>query len=172
VTGRGPREYWPVPPPVATPWPQTFLWRWRYEIGGAGLLGVLGWRSASSPALLLVAGVVLVIALAVPPVRRILVAQFWVVVVQHRLRSGFARAWVHDRRGRLPALLWTRRTRHGQRIVVWCPAGVTVRNLEDAAEVLQGACWASGLTVEPGGRYRHLAIVEVVRRDPREARLR
>jgi hypothetical protein len=148
------------------------VWRWRYELGAAAVLGVLAWRSARDPALWLVAWVVLMVAVAVPPVRRVLVAQFWVVVVQHRIRSGFARAWVHDRRGRLPALLWTRRTRLGERIVLWCPAGVTVRHLDDAAEVLQGACWAAGLTVEPSGRYRHLAIVDVVRRDRTEARVR
>lgn len=162
----GPREYWPLPPRVAWPWPPTLVWRWRYELAAVAFGGYLARRAAQTPTYLLYLlpiAVALGIALAIPATRAILRQRWWCVLTQHRLRTGLARGWVHDRRGRLPALLWTRSTLDGECVLLWCPAGITAHHLIGAADVLQGACWARDLQIEPVGGYRHLVAVHVIR---------
>jgi hypothetical protein len=76
---------------------------------------------------------------------------------------------VQTRRGRLPIILYTVPTDSGERVCVWCRAGITAADLIAARHVLAGACWATEVRVIPSPRYAHLVILEVIR-NPYEER--
>jgi len=164
---RRPREFWPTPPRVAKPWPTTVLWRWRYELIVAVVLFLIGNLGTRSLGWMWTLGVLMLLVLTVCAMRRVrrsAAARIWCVATQHRLRTGLARAWVHDRRGRLPAVVWTSLTAHGEQILLWCPAGVTGQQVDDAAEVIRSACLAADVEVRAHLRYPQLVFVHVVRR--------
>jgi hypothetical protein len=100
----------------------------------------------------------------VRPLRRAFIRRCLCVVSQHRLRTGLAHAWVHNRRGRLPAILWTRPTPDGEAVLIWCPAGVSERQVRAATDVLCAACWAQSVWVSADPVRSHLVTVHVVRR--------
>jgi len=162
-----PPQYSPLPERVRRPLLTTVLWRWRYEVLlflGISICGWYGYRTGTGVLMLLGAAVVGVSVAAIPPLRRAVSAPVLCVVTAHRVRTGLAQAWVHNRSGRLPALLWTRPTPYGEAVMLWCPAGVCERHVEAAAAILRSACWARHITVTANARHRQLVTVHVVRR--------
>ncbi|TQS40161.1 hypothetical protein [Cryptosporangium phraense] len=160
-------EFGPLPPSVATPLPTTVIWRWRYELGLLASTSWGGWtlihNLGGGYAALLVGASVLITA-AIRPTRRAVRRRLYWLATPHRIRLGMAQAWVHNRRGRLPTLLRTRMTGHGEEVLVWCPAGVSVEHLVAATDVLRSACWARDVRVTGNSRHSHLVTIEVVRR--------
>lgn len=152
--------------PPARPNPLGLAWRWRYEmVLLAGLpLGVVALIGAIGPnwAMLIVTVVTTVLA-GWSGARRRLTARAWCVVTQHRLRAGCAQAWIHNRRGRLPAVLWCAPKSYGEQVLVWCPAGVTVEDFVQARHVLASACYASNIEVVAHPKYPHLVTLGVIR---------
>jgi hypothetical protein len=154
---------------VARPSLPGWLWHWRYELAlatglpaAAAAIGVtLGpaWLAAVA----VTAAALLIAALAWPPARRRLIARAWCVITPHRVRTGCAHAWVQTRDGRLPVILHTTPAGFGERVLLWCRAGITAGDLEGARDILQAACWASDVRVVPNERRRHLVLLEVVR---------
>jgi hypothetical protein len=150
---------------VATPWPTTVLWRWRYELGAVGALGAvvvalvngLFWIGALAVA-------VTALAAALPGIRRRAVARAWCVISEHRVRSGCAQARIHSRQGRLPAVLVTRARPYGEDVLLWCPAGTSAGDFQSARELLTAACWAVDVRTRRHPRRAQLVTVEVVRR--------
>ncbi len=142
-------------------------WRWRYEIAlvVGGPLLVYGLVAALGPdwtqVVLLVNTTMLVMW---PPARRRVVAQFWCMLTQHRLRTGFARTWLHTRDGRLPVILWCTPTEHGEKVTLWCPAGLTVADVTAHAEQLAAACYAIRIEAQVHPTHSHLIYLKVVRR--------
>jgi hypothetical protein len=156
---------------VARPGIHEITWNWRYEIllttGSAGTAVVIGYALGigwligfAVAALALLAG-----ALLWRRTRRWLIAWGWRVVTPHRVRTGCEHAWVQSRHGRLPVVLRCRPTGFGERLLVWCRAGIVASDLETASDVIAAACWAKDVRVIPLDRYRHLLILEVIRRD-------
>jgi hypothetical protein len=101
-------------------------WRWRTELLTlGGLLAVLAWLSGQIT--IRWASVVLAAALGImftaPVSRRFVVRRFWCVLARHRFQRLSWEARLHTRAGRLPMVLWTRPTRVGERLTVWCRAG-------------------------------------------------
>ncbi len=148
------------------------LWHWRYELGliAGVLLAVvatgyalgLDWLIAVAAA----TTAVLAVAMAWPPSRQRIIATAWCVITPHRVRTGCTHAWIQTRDGRLPTVLYTTPAASGERIWLWCRAGITSRDLEAATEVLRAAGWASDVRVVVNDRRSHIVLLEVIRRHP------
>jgi len=157
---------------VARPGLIARLWHWRYELGLiAGVLlaavsvGVIlgpGWLIAMAAAMV----ATLAAALAWAPARRRLIARAWCVITPHRVRTGCTHAWIQTRDGRLPAVLYTAPADFGERVWLWCRAGITAGDLEAARDILRSACWASDVRVIVNDRRSHIVVLEVIRRLP------
>jgi hypothetical protein len=148
------------------------MWHWRYELGLAAgvLLGAIvigatvgpGWLIAATAA----AMAVLAAGLLWPRSRRRLIARAWCVITPHRVRTGCERAWIQTRDGRLPVVLYTVPVDSGERVWLWCRAGITVGDLKAARDILRAACWASDVRVVVNDRRSHIVVLEVIRRLP------
>jgi hypothetical protein len=144
----------------------VLLWRWRWELMlGAGLpaamaiIGIqLGW--AWPLAVLGVAGGTFTTS---PAARRWLAAHARCIITAHRIRTGCAQAWIQTRYGKLPIILLTTPQPDGERVYIWCPAGVSVEDFEGARDLLRSACWASDVNVMASNRYSHIVVLEVIR---------
>ncbi len=157
---------------VARPGLIARLWHWRYETGliaGLLLAGIsigttlgLGWLIATAAATM----AVLAAALAWPPSRQRIIARAWCVITPHRLRAGCTHAWIQTRDGRLPVVLYTIPADFGERVWLWCRAGITAGDLAAAREILRAACWASDVRVVVNDRRSHIVVLEVIRRFP------
>ncbi|MGI5163443.1 hypothetical protein ACQEU3_03715 [Spirillospora sp. CA-253888] len=148
----------------ARPMPWTVVWRWRYELLLAvAVAGIVTVVAAGYWGVALAAAVLPLLALR-PGVRAWTLAWCRVVVTQHRVRTACAQTGVHTLRGRLPALVWTRRTPFGERVLLWCPAGVSVHDFAAVREEFAAACWAAEVRAEADRAHRQLVRLEVVRR--------
>jgi hypothetical protein len=155
--------------PRSRPSLPVVAWRWRYEtvlvVATAGavtaLVHSLGveWGVIASSALAGVFG---------PPWPEPLAGWAWCVITPHRLRAGFRQARVCTTRGKLPAIVRTRRTEIGERVQVWCPAGTTAEDLQDARDILRAACWAADVKITRDEALSHRVTIDVIRRQPDE----
>jgi hypothetical protein len=84
----------------------------------------------------------------------------------HRVRTGCAQAWIHNRYGKLPFILWTRSQLSGERVYLWCRAGISATDFGSARELLAAACMAKRVAVSQHARYAHLVALDVIRREP------
>jgi hypothetical protein len=73
---------------------------------------------------------------------------------------------VQTRDGRLPVILFTTPAEFGERVTLWCRAGITHGDLEGARDILRAACWASDVRVVASTRYAHVVVLEVIRHLP------
>jgi hypothetical protein len=152
--------------PDPRPSAPVMLWRWRYEIAAAMtvatlvimLVNLLGmqWAIMSLSAM---AG------LLSPPWPPGVTARLWCVVTPHRLRSGFVQARIQTRRGKLPVIVRTTPAAFGERVRVWCPAGISAEDFRGARETLRAACWARDLRVTRDIQYSHRITLDVIRHD-------
>jgi hypothetical protein len=148
------------------------IWNWRYELGlsaGLAAVGLASGYALGAAWLVAIAatGLVLLAAgLAWPPSRRRLIARAWCVITPHRIRTGCRHAWVQTRDGRLPIILYTTPAAFGERVTLWCRAGITHGDLEGARDILRAACWASDVRVVASARYAHVVALEVIRHLP------
>ena len=81
-------------------------------------------------------------------------------------------AWIQTRDGRLPVVLYTVPVDFGERVWLWCRAGITAGDLEAARDILRAACWASDVRVVVNDRRSHIVVLEVIRRLPPPGRPR
>jgi len=154
------------------------LWHWADAILAAVLV-VYGWTAlmqATDLTWSLVAVSVLVGApLAVPPVRRRVMALVWCAIVRHRLRTSFARmvrSSSGHKPGCLPLILLARPTPAGERVWVWLRPGLALPDLETELPQLAVNCLASEVRVcRASRRYAALVRVDITRRDPLRARV-
>ena len=154
---------------VRRPGPIGLAWNWRVElaiiaavagvsIAITGSIGLIGLAAVSGAGL--AAGAAL---LCWPPARKQIVARAWCVITPHRVRAGCVNAWVQTRSGRLPIIWSTTPTDYGERLRLWCPAGITAADLIGASEVLAAACWAAEVRVATDARHAHLVTLAVIR---------
>jgi hypothetical protein len=151
--------------PRRRPFPLTVVWRWRYElaltaaIAGAvtALLHILGteWGVITASALAAAFG---------PPWPAPAADLAWLVITPHRLRTGFSQARLRTAGGRLPVIMRTTRAPFGERVRVWCPAGISAEDLRSARPLLRAACWAADVRVTRDGQHAHIVTVDVIRR--------
>jgi hypothetical protein len=159
---------------VARPGPLARLWHWRYELALAAGLPLAALAIGSMLGLAWLTGLavtalaLLAAALAWPPTRQWLIARAWCVVTPHRVRTGCTHAWVQTRDGRLPVVLYTTPAEFGERVLLWCRAGITAGDFEGARDILRAACWARDVRVVVNDRRSHIVVLEVIRRLPPE----
>ncbi|HEX3650047.1 MAG TPA: hypothetical protein VHV49_16585 [Pseudonocardiaceae bacterium] len=139
-------------------------YRWRYEIATAVLvpLVLVELDRAIGPVWL---GVLLAGVASMTwhwrAARRFVLGRFRAVVVQHRLRTAFARARVCTPDGRTPAIVWTSPKEDEIRVLVSCPAGVGVDRLHQQRELLAAACFATQVGVTRHPRHANLVVLSV-----------
>ena len=151
--------------PVARPNILVLLWRWRWELalilglpaGLAALIARFGWVWTSAVIAQAVA------TLAWPEARYRLAAGIRCIITAHRVRTGCAQAWIQTRSGKLPVILLTRPQPWGERIYIWCRAGICPEDFEAARNVLCSACWATDICVTRSIRYSHIVIFDLIR---------
>src|SRR6185503_15539818 len=107
--------------------------------------------------------------LVVPPYGRYLLRRWQCVCTRHRVRaallkSRYGSSMTYD--GKLPYLLWSRPSPIGERIRVWLPAGLSVKDLERSTDVLAAACWADSARITPARGQAALVVLDIIRRDP------
>jgi hypothetical protein len=150
--------------PIKPPNIFALLWRWRWEAGvvpglAAGLTFLtfrIGWLTVP-----VVIGIAAAAAMW-PEARHWLVEHIRCVITAHRVRTGCARAWIQTRSGKLPVILLTRPETFGERVYIWCPAGISLADFEEASDTLCAACWATDIYVTASARYSHIVILDVV----------
>jgi hypothetical protein len=154
---------------ILIPEPRThfpvLLWRWRYELvliaTISAAVAVLAWALGAEWSLI---GASALVGVCSPPWPRPVAARLWCVVTAHRLRCGFVQARLQTRRGRLPVILSTAPTPFGERVRVWCPAGITAEALNSARSTLRAACWAADVRVTRDNERSQRVTVDVIRR--------
>jgi hypothetical protein len=109
---------------------------------------------------------VTLVVFAVPVSRRFVVRRVWCVITRHRMRTCFAQTRTMTHHGRMPFLWWSRPSPVGERLRVWLPAGLCVKDLENNRDELAAACWAREVRITPVRSQAALVIVDVVRRNP------
>ena len=146
-----------------------WLWRHAAELLVLGLL-VWAWQAMSARlgphetvAAVLLVGLVVV---AVGPVRRTVLAAFWCSLTHHRLHAGLVEVRATTRDGRLPLFLSVMPAPFGERVRLWCRAGISAEDIEDESDRLRAALWCQDVRVLRDRRRSALVTVEVVRRDP------
>jgi hypothetical protein len=141
-------------------------WRWRYEVGVAiaiptvviSLHAILGWRWTLADI------VVFAMFLCVSPsARHAIIGRARCVITAHRIRTGCAEAYLVSRRGALPLIYSTAPAPYGERVRLWCPAGILAEDFELAADILAAACWAREIRVARDPEHTHLVTLDVIR---------
>ena len=159
-------------------------WRWRSELAVLAVLLTalialsfimpLAWPAVRFAAIVHVTSLAwgateLALALgalfAVPATRRFTVRRFWCVLARHRFQRLCWEARLHTRSGRLPVVLWTRPTKVGERLFVWCRAGISAEDFEEHTGELRAACYARDARVTRNTRWSQLVTIDIIRRD-------
>jgi hypothetical protein len=148
-------------------------WRWRTELLTlGGLLAALAWLSGQITidwaAITEAAG--LGILFAIPATRRFIVRRFWCVLSRHRFQRLCWEARLHTRAGRLPVVLRVRPTKVGERLTIWCRAGVASKDFEQHTDELRAACYAREARVTRNTRWSQLVTIDIIRHDTLAAR--
>ena len=155
--------------PIARPNAAGLLWRWRYEFGSVLVVAgaAIGLDITTGTSGLITGAVTAAVCAGVaiwwPASRGWIVARVMCVVVQHRIRTGCAAAWVQTRTGKLPLILWTVPRPFGESVLLWCRAGITAADLEQAREILRVTCWAVDVRVIPDPRRPHRVRLDIIR---------
>jgi hypothetical protein len=149
-------------------------WRWRTElITFSGLAASFFWLWSQLHVLLLT-GLVLAaflgLVFGLPWSRRFTVARIWCVLARHRFQRLCWEARLHTRSGRLPAVLWVRPTRVGERLWISCRAGISAEDFTQHSDELRAACYARDARVTRNVRWSQLVTIDIIRRDTLAAR--
>ncbi|HUC23936.1 MAG TPA: hypothetical protein VMA73_14605 [Streptosporangiaceae bacterium] len=144
-------------------------WRWRTELTTlGGLLAAFLWLWGQLHVLLL-AGLVLAgflgLVFGLPWSRRFVVARIWCVLARHRFQRLCWEVRLHTRAGRVPPVLWVRPTKVGERLFVWCRAGVSAEDFTKHTGELRAACYAREARVTRNTRWSQLVTIDIIRRD-------
>jgi hypothetical protein len=139
-------------------------WRWRTELAILTLIAAALWRLAhliTYPWAGAVVGLALVVFGALPWTRR----RFWCVLTRHRIQKLCWEARLHTRSGRLPLVLWTRPTKVGVRLYLWCRAGICAEDFDAHRGELRAACYAREARVTRNPRWSQVVTIDIIRRD-------
>ena len=103
--------------------------------------------------------------LGVPVTRRAIIRHAWCVLARHRFQRLCWEARLHTRAGKLPAVLWVSPTKVGERLFVWCLAGIAAEDFEQHTGELRAACYARDARVTRNPRWSQLVTIDIIRRD-------
>lgn len=160
-------------------WPVKLLltiWRWRWELYVLAALAYITIAHGTaitgyfrSNPLWLNALLIIVLCgwiITDNPARRFALNRIWCVITRHRLRACLIEMRVLNFSGNLPFILGCISTKTGQVVWLWMRPGQSVEDLDNKAESLASACWASKATIARSKRNAALVRVEIDRRDP------
>jgi hypothetical protein len=155
---------------VAAPSLLVVAWRWRYEIALISGLSV-GLTAAilsfgAVPTIVAVIVITLTI-LCWPTARRLAVDRAWCIITAHRVRTGCAEGLIYSSRGKIPIVLWTSHQAFGERVLLWCRAGISTDDFVSARAILTVACWAKDVAIFFDTHHTQLVTLDVIRR-PRD----
>lgn len=105
------------------------------------------------------------VLMLIPPVRRFVVAWFWVDVTRHRLRSFMGANGLMNRDSRRPWLLVVYPTKIGERAWMMTVAGISPEDIQERARNLGPTCYATDGEVLPHPKRRYLVRIDIRRRD-------
>jgi hypothetical protein len=147
------------------PGPITLMWRWRSEITLIIALVVLGYVLAKVMGL--IGGVLVTMAIAgvlctVPATRRWMLRRGWCLFTRHQLYAVFRETGTTTRMGRLPLIMRVSPTDQGERVAVWCRAGISVEQLQKIEWEIRDACMANEVYFPPA--HAPFARIEIVRK--------
>jgi hypothetical protein len=117
-------------------------------------------------AALIVVTMLVLSILVIPASRRYLNRRWWSITTRHRMRACFLQTRTMTHHGRLPLLVWSRPSPVGEKVRVWLPAGLSVKDLEKVTTETAAACWAADVRITPSRSQAASVVVEVIRRDP------
>jgi hypothetical protein len=144
------------------------IWRWRSEFTTAVVTGLAAYELIHLIGIILVATLLAVIGAGlgfVPHPRRFITRRFWCLVTRHRIQRLCWEARLHTRSGRLPLILWIRSTEVGERVFVWCRAGISSEDFEAHTDDIRAACYARDARVARNKQHSQLVTIDVIRRD-------
>ncbi|MCO1657432.1 hypothetical protein [Pseudonocardia humida] len=110
--------------------------------------------------------VTVLVVFAVPASRRFVIRRMWCVITRHRMRACFKRTRGAIHHGKLPYLWWSRPSPVGERVRVWLPAGLSVKDVQHITDELATACWAREARITPSRSQAASVVIDIVRRDP------
>jgi hypothetical protein len=146
----------------------TLAWRWRTEIALLiALVGVEYLLTKVMPLItaVLVTAAVIGILFAIAVTRGWIVRRGWCLFTRHQLYGVFRETRTTTRMGRLPLIMRVSPTDYGERVVVWCRAGIPVERLQGIESEIRDACMADEVDFQPV--HAPFARIEVVRRTPK-----
>jgi hypothetical protein len=91
------------------------------------------------------------------------------VLTRHRLRTTLIALRLTTWSGRLPLVVWMAPTPVGERVWLWCRAGISAEDIADEIDGLRAACCARDVRVTRDDRWGALVVIDVIRRDPLSA---
>jgi hypothetical protein len=98
--------------------------------------------------------------------RRWLLTGLGLAVTRFRLRTALVELRLTNRAGRLPLVLWMVATPVGERVWLWCRAGISAEDMSDEVDGIRAACCAREVRISRDSRWAALVLVDVIRRDP------
>ena len=98
--------------------------------------------------------------------RRWLLTGLGLAVTRFRLRTALVELRLTNRAGRLPLVVWMVPTPVGERVWLWCRAGISAEDMSDEVDGIRAACCAREVRIGRDPRWAALVLVDVIRRDP------
>jgi hypothetical protein len=148
--------------------PAGIAWRWRTELTILSSLTAAYcwlWSQLTVIWAAVVLAAFLGLVFGLPWSRRFTVARFWCVLSRHRFQRLCWEVRLHTRSGRLPVIMWTRPTKVGERLFVWCRAGIAAEDFAKHTGELRAACYAREARVTRNTRWSQLVTIDIIRRD-------
>jgi len=143
-------------------------WRWRTELTVLASLTAAYlwlWRQTTDVWAAVVLAAFVGIVFGLPWTRRFTVRRFWCVLSRHRFQRMCFEGRLHTRNGRVPAVLWVRPTKVGERLFVWVRAGLAAEDFAQHTGELRTACYARDARVTRNPRWSQLVTIDIIRRD-------
>jgi len=141
------------------------IWAWRKELAlAAGIAALFLAVVHTSGIVWTIVGLSAVIGALSPPWSARLRAFGCLLVTPHRLRAGLYHARIQNRSGARPLIIRVTSEPFGERVRLWCPAGISAEDIHAARDVLRAACWAADVRVARDEQRSHLVTVDVIRR--------
>jgi hypothetical protein len=143
----------------------ALVWAWRKELAllaGTAVLFVV--VATTYGVAWVIVGLSAAVGVLSPPWSERLKAFGWQLITPHRLRVGLYQARVQNRSGMRPMIVRVAGAPFGERVLLWCPAGISAEDIHAVKDVLRAACWASDVRVTRDKRRSHVVTVDVIRR--------
>jgi hypothetical protein len=143
----------------------VLAWELRKDIAlGVGVAALFLAVVVTSGVVWAVIGLSVVAGALSPPWSARMRAFGWLLMTPHRLRAGLYHARIQNRNGKRPVITRITSEPFGERVRLWCPAGIAAEDIQAQKDVLRAACWASDVRVTRDEQRSHLVTVDVIRR--------